>query len=361
MRVLRFVPLLVLAASLLCSAAAVPQAAQPPDPPNLAALEKAAEHEGVLDVAWDAQLYGGGPGAQRIVDGIAKKWGVHLKLNYSAVDNGARYINSLAEEVRAGQTASSDIMFTVPDGTFAKYVQVVDYRKYVPGLPDAVMFYGHRSAAAVTQLEAFEYNTTLVPKDKVPKNLSDFLKPEWKGKIATSPYQGGQGSYLGFPEVLGHAGMLAFYQALSGQLGGLTTCGKATADLLSGEYLFFGVDCGDQSVRMLQRQGRPLGLIYPKDGVAIRAFAPAVPLTAAHPNAAKLFIAYLLTRDGQQLLWDVMGTDNYRIPGSHSAALVAALRKGGAKIVPDYGNDAEHPELNAYTTEINKIVNGLAR
>jgi len=343
-------------ASLLCYSTAVPQTTQPPNPPNLAALEKAAQQEGELDVAWGGQLYGGAAGVQRIVDGIAKKWGVHLKANYSPVANGAAYLISIAEEVRAGQTASSDVMFTLPDGTFAKDAQVVDYRTYLPGLPDEVMFYDHRSVAAITMLIAFDYNTKLVPKDKVPKSLSDFLKPEWKGKIATSPYQGGQGSYLGLPEALGHAGMLAFYQALSQQVSGLTTCDNADR-LVSGEFLFFGLDCGDQSVRLLQRQGLPLGLIYPKEGVGLRAYAPAVPLTAAHPNAAKLFITYLLTREGQDLLWDVMGSDNYHIAGSHMAPIIAGLRKDGTKIVPAYGNDVEHPELRTYTAEINKIVN----
>ena len=36
---------------------------------------------------------------------------------------------------------------------------------------------------------AIIYNTKLVP--SVPKSLGDLLKPEWKGKIASTPYAAG--------------------------------------------------------------------------------------------------------------------------------------------------------------------------
>ena len=346
----------VLACALLATGVALPQASAPPrDPAGIADLVKLAAQDGTLNVAW-GNIYGGGDGIRRIGEGIAKKYGVKLNISYSPVANGAAYLTQITQEVRAGQTASSDVMFTLVDSTQAKYAQPVDYRRYIPGLPEDVMFYDRRSVVAVNVILAEEYNTNLVPRNKVPTRLRDLLNPEWKGKIATSPYQGIQGSYLGLPEVLGHAGMIAYYQALSGQLGGLTTCGE-TDRLLSGEFWFFGVDCGDYGVRLLQRQGRPIGLIYPKEGTAIRAFAPAIPITAAHPYAARLFITYLLTHEGQDILWDVMGADNYRLPGSHMAKIIADQRRRGVKFINDYGVDVAHPELDVYQNEINKIVN----
>jgi ABC-type Fe3+ transport system substrate-binding protein len=227
---------------------------------------------------------------------------------------------------------------------------------YVPGLPEATMYYDKRSVEAVNVLLAEEYNPTLVPKDKVPTQLRDLLRPEWKGKIATSPYQGIQGSYLGLPQVLGHAGMIAFYQALSEQTSGLITCGESER-VSSGEFLFFGLDCGDYEVRLLQREGHQLGVFYPKEGTAVRAFAPGIPLTAAHPYAARLFITFLLTPEGQAILWDTMAADNFRLAGSHMAKIIDDQRRHGVKFIDDYGVDETHPELDTYQSEINKIVN----
>lgn len=352
----RSVPLTILLACVIATGSALAQTNAPVrDPAGIAELVKAAAQEGTLNVAW-GNVYGGGDGIRRISDGIAKKYGIKLNINYSPVANGAAYLGSIMQEVRAGQTASSDVLFTLADATQVKYTQAVDYRRYIPGLPDGVMFYDRHSVVAVNMLLAEEYNTNLVPRNKVPARLRDLLNPEWKGKIATSPYQGSQGAYLGLPDMLGHAGMTAFYQDLVEQLGGLTTCGE-TDRLLSGEFWFFGLDCGDQAVRLLQRQGRPVGLIYPKEGTAIRAFAPAIPLTAAHPYAARLFITFLLTREGQNILWDVMGTDNYRLPGSQIAKVIAEQRRRGVRFIDEYGLDAQHPEIDVYINEINKIVN----
>jgi ABC-type Fe3+ transport system substrate-binding protein len=330
-------------------------AAHSPEPPNMAALVQAAAKEGTLDVAW-GDVYGGAGGVKRAQDEINKKYHVNLQFKYSPVPNGAAFQNQVVQEIRAGQTASTDIMFHIRDQNLAKSVIPVDYRKYVPGLPNGVMFYGQRSAIVVSTILAEEYSTKDVPPNKVPNSLAGLLAPEWKGKIATMPYQGVIGWYLGLNEVLGKDGMAKFYTALSPSIGGLMTCGDSDR-VVSGEFAFFGLDCGDQEVRLRQRKGEPIGVFYPKEGTAIYAFSPGIPLTAAHPNAARLFIAYLLTPAGQKLLWDEFGCDNYLLPGSRMAPLIAAAKKKGVKFIDIYGLDVAHPELDDYQRTINTIVN----
>jgi ABC-type Fe3+ transport system substrate-binding protein len=319
------------------------------------ALAAAAAKEGTLEIAW-GDVYGGAPAARRAQDEINKKYHINLQIKYSPVANGAAFQNQVVQEIRAGQTASSDILFHIRDQNLAKSVIAVDYRKYVPGLPADVMYYDRHSVILVSTILAEEYNTKSIPPNKVPNSLAQLTAPEWRGKIATMPYQGVIGYYLGLPEVLGKDGMVKFYTALSVNIGGLMTCGDSDR-VSSGEFALFGLDCGDQEVRMRQRKGEPIGSIYPKEGTAIYAFAPGIPLTAAHPNAARLFIAYLLTRDGQKLLWDEWASDNYKLPGSHMATIIAAARKKGVRFVDIYGIDVQHPELNDYQKTINTIVN----
>jgi ABC-type Fe3+ transport system substrate-binding protein len=330
-------------------------AAHSPEPPNMAALVQAAAKEGTLDLAW-GDIYGGAGGVRRAQNEINRKYHVNLQFKYSPVPNGAAFQNQVVQEIRAGQTASTDILFHIRDQNLAKSVIPVDYRKYVPGLPAEVMYYDRHSVILVSTILAEEYSTKNVPANKVPNSLAALLSPEWKGKIATMPYQGVIGYYLGLPEVLGKDGMVKFYTALSANIGGLMTCGDSDR-VVSGEFSFFGLDCGDQDVRLRQRKGEPIAVFYPKEGTAIYAFAPGIPLTAAHPNAARLFIAYLLTPDGQKLLWDEYASDNYKLPGSHMAGIIAAARKKGVRFIDVYGIDVQHPELNDYQKTINTIVN----
>jgi iron(III) transport system substrate-binding protein len=352
---IRTATVFALLATLFAPPAFAEDAAHSPEPPNMAELVKAVAKEGTLDVAW-GDIYGGAEGAKRAQDEINKKYHINLQIKYSPVPNGAAFQNQVVQEIRAGQTASTDIMFHIRDQNVAKSVIPVDYRKYVPGLPAEVMFYDRHAVIAVSTILAEEYNTKLVPPNKVPNSLAQLTLPEWKGKIASMPYQGVIGWYLGLPEVLGKDGMIKFYTGLSANIGGLMTCGD-TDRIVSGEFALFGLDCGDQDVRLKQRKGLPIAVFYPKEGTAVYAFSPGIPLTAAHPNAARLFVAYLLSSDGQKMLWDLMGCDNYRLPGSHMAPIIAAAKKKGVKFIDIYGIDVQHPELNDYQRTINTIVN----
>jgi iron(III) transport system substrate-binding protein len=234
-------------------------------------------------------------------------------------------------------------------------VQPVDYRKYIPDLPESVMYFNHHSAAVYASLQGYDYNTKLVPPNDVPKSFSDLLNPVWKGRIATSAYQGNFISYIGLPSVMGHQGMIDFITKFSSQVGGLFPCGEIDR-VVSGEFWLFGVDCGDYEVRKRQRKGEPIAEMYPKEGTMMTYLDPSVPLTARHPAAARLFVTFLLTREGQDLLWNVAGTDNDRLPGSHMAPIIAQLRRQGVKFV-DGMTTAGLPEMSTYAKEISAIIN----
>lgn len=186
--------LVVLVVGLVAAAGPrVPAHAQTPsayrEPANLAELEQAAAKEGRLDIAWGA-TYGSGDGAKKIPAGILRRFHVALQIEYSPVANGAAMQTQVAEEVRAGHVASSDVFFHVRDHNLAAAAQVADFRKYVPGLPESVQYFGKRSVVAVTVLESFIYNTQRIPPDRVPKGFADLLRLEWKGKIASRPTRG---------------------------------------------------------------------------------------------------------------------------------------------------------------------------
>jgi ABC-type Fe3+ transport system substrate-binding protein len=70
-----------------------------------------------------------------------------------------------------------------------------------------------------------------------------------------------------------------------------------------------------------------------------------VPVTARHPNAAKVFVSYVLSREGQDFVWETDATDAYRIPGSHIAEVVKDYQARGVAFHEEYALLDQHPEL----------------
>ena len=352
----------VLGGALLVLLALAPAAAQNGptayvEPPNLGALAAAAAKEGTLTLGVGSS-FGGLRGAQLAQERIRQLYHVTLDIRYAPVGSGGRFLLQLIQEVRAGQTASSDVMFQTDRSTVAPYLQPVGWRKYDPALPAGDVLYDGRSVKVLTALVGFDYNTKLVPQSEVPRSFLDLLEPQWKGKIATSPYQARFMSYLGLPDVFGHNGMVDYVKKFSAQLGGVMNCGDVDR-VVSGEFAIFGLDCGDHEVRLRQRKGEPVGSIYPKEGTQRNYTSPGIPLTAAHPNAARLFLTYLLSRQGQRDLWDLVGQDDDLLPGSHMAKIIADLRRQGVNIVEGTegtGLDLRYPQLDGYVNEITPII-----
>ena len=57
---------------------------------------------------------------RRAQDEINTKYHLNLQFKYSPVPNGAAFQNQVVQEIRAGQTASTDILFHIRDQNLAK-------------------------------------------------------------------------------------------------------------------------------------------------------------------------------------------------------------------------------------------------
>src|SRR5215216_625435 len=56
-----------------------------------------------------------------------------------------------------------------------------------------------------------------------------------------------------------------------------------------------------------KRDGAPLGIFFAPEGAPVTPFAAGVPKTAAHPNAAKLFLNWCLSEEGQAFMIKELG------------------------------------------------------
>ena len=62
-----------------------------------------------------------------------------------------------------------------------------------------------------------------------------------------------------------------------------------------------------QLVYQKQKDGAPIKIFFPPEGAPVNPYASGIPKTAAHPNAAKLFLNWSLSKEGQTFMIKELG------------------------------------------------------
>ena len=91
------------------------------------------------------------------------------------------------------------------------------------------------------------------------------------------------------------------------------------------------MNCGGRDWLTMKKNGAPIDGVVPEDFAAERYYYAAVPKNAANPNAAKLFVLFIESPEGQKMVWDSTLTDLHSYPDSHFAPVLADIEKGGVK------------------------------
>jgi iron(III) transport system substrate-binding protein len=297
--------------------------------------------EGVLTLSYGSAL-DGATGAGKLQDRINRKFGVNLKFNFTPAPSGPEMASRIAQEIAANRPSSTDIFFTSMTSENARYFEPIEWRELLPDLPQEALKYGNRGVAFATLLIGVTYNSAIVPPEQAPTSLFDLLKPEWKGKLAARVSTTFM-SYLALPEVLGPKGAVDFFREFGARADGQMRCGSWER-IVSGEFPIFFPDCGDYEARKALRLGAPIGHIIPREAGGMAFWPLGIPRNSAHPNAARLFIAYLLGREGQDFLWETDATDYHLLPGSHLAPEIEKYRTRGIRFFDQIDVETNHPE-----------------
>ena len=155
---------------------------------------------------------------------------------------------------------------------------------------------------------SFEVNKDLVPNP--PQDWSDLLKDEYANSVALagdprSSNQGIQAVYAAglskggaAGEAAGTAG-LEFFKELNAKGNFVPVTGKA-ATLAQGQTpIFVTWDYNALAGRDTLNGNPPVDVIVPKTGVVAGVYVQAISAYAPHPNAAKLWMEYLYSDEGQ--------------------------------------------------------------
>jgi iron(III) transport system substrate-binding protein len=150
------------------------------------------------------------------------------------------------------------------------------------------------------------YNTRLVPPGTQPTQFADLLQPKWKGRMAWR-VGSDSGAHMFIANILltlGDTKTEAFLRALAAQnvIGFAGSAQALIGRVIAGEYAIT-LTTAEHLPVIAASKGAPVAA-QPLQPVPATVASIMVPKGTRHPNAAMLFIDYVLSPEGQTVLRD---------------------------------------------------------
>jgi iron(III) transport system substrate-binding protein len=178
-----------------------------------------------------------------------------------------------------------------------------DVAKYFPDN------YREPDGMAVTSrlwLSSIAYNTNLVKAEDAPKSFADLLDPKWAGKMVKGhPAYSGTIMTTTF-QLVRELGWPYLEKLSKQRVMQVQSSTDPPKKLSLGERAVMA-DGNEYGIVLLKEAGQPVEPVYPTEGTPTISGPTGIFAGAPHPNAAKLFQAWLHTRETQQFFVDFTG------------------------------------------------------
>lgn len=191
------------------------------------------------------------------------------------------------------------------------------------------------------------HNTKLVPKKDAPKTYQDLLNPKWKGRMGLDTDDAKW--FAPLASIWGKEKTVDYFQALKKQDPIMVRGHALQTELLAAGEFSVAVNLFGYQALELQSRGAPIDIVQ-ADPVITRAGHLLLAKRAPHPNAGRLFIDYVLSADGQQLLAK-MG----RIVARRGVTIKFPRLVQGVKLYP------VKPEMARNFEELSTLYNSIIR
>ena len=136
------------------------------------------------------------------------------------------------------------------------------------------------------------YNKNKVPAAEAPRRWTDLLDTRWKNQIALPhPAFSGCGGVwaLGVRKLYGWS----FFEKLAKNNPRIGRSFNDPVTLIAAGEAMVGPGPANSTFPAMDK-GNPLDIVYPEDGCSLCVAPSAIPATAPHPNAARLFLDWML-------------------------------------------------------------------
>lgn len=153
--------------------------------------------------------------------------------------------------------------------------------------------------ATAAGLVVLTYNSDAVPAGEAPRKWTDLTDPKWKGKVS-----------IGHPGFSGYVGTWVvqmrklygwdYFKKLEQNKPRIGRSINDTVTMLNARESL--VAAGPSATTLASRaKGNPVAVAYPEDGAVLMVSPSGILKNAPAPNAARLFMEYLLSRDASQV------------------------------------------------------------
>lgn len=158
------------------------------------------------------------------------------------------------------------------------------------GLGDPGYYYPTTATLQVLACHA----TAVRPEDR-PKRFLDLTDPKWRGRVAVG-HPAFSAYFAQWALLMTQKHGPTFLEKLAANKPRIGRSGNDPIATITGGEAMIGTTPTSTAVQFI-RKGNPIVFIYPEDG-AVLTVGPAAVLSAApHPNAARLFLEWLLSKD----------------------------------------------------------------
>jgi len=241
-------------------------------------------------------------------------------------------------ETRAGQHRWDVVSFNQLDmdvldqeRLLAPYVSP-EAQAYPPG---AVHPKGHWAAIYVRQY-VIGYNTNLVAPADVPRDWPELLKPKWKAKLAVDENE--VEWYASMIDYMGREKGDRFMRALASQEPQLRRGHTLLSKLLvAGDFPMAIVHAAE--MEEARKTGAPVDWVRTLDPIVTSPSQVAIAAKAPHPRAARLFVDFILSAEGQKLI-----ASRGRVPARPDAMPEASAGLRIHYVKPELARDFDRSE-----------------
>ncbi|HET9918090.1 MAG TPA: extracellular solute-binding protein [Candidatus Binatia bacterium] len=288
---------------------------------TLDSLIAGAKKEDELVFIAGTSTFGGRKGLADLEAAFNKRFATKMKISFAAgPDMNARAARHITE-IKSGRKVSSDIFLGSQSHQALMHkenaLEKVNYSGLFSWVSKEMEIYPGETVLTYTSPNGIVYNKDLIPKDKAPKNYADLvdpkLSPAWAGKIAIPPYV----AWLAeLSLVWGTEKVKDFTRKLVAISAGRLRYSEEER-VVSGEFPIMA-NFGDALSAMWtwQPKGAPLVAVPGVTPINTDYFQLSAPKNAPHPNLAKLFVAFMATREAQTILQKHESRSSHLVEGT---------------------------------------------
>ena len=310
---------------------AIVTSAYPLQAQSLEQLIAGAKKEGEVTLVASASTFGGKKGFADLEAGFNKRFGLKHKLNLAPGPSFPQVAARVLTELKSGAKSSTDL-YLGSDGTMSdmhreKALQKVNWSGTFPWVTKEMEIISQETLLVYASFHGIIYNSNSIAKDKAPKSYEDLidpaLSPTWAGKLAIPAY------IHWLVRVSGSWGkekVLSFARKLAPLAGGRLRQGEEER-IVSGEFPIMASTGGAlEAMWKWQAKGAPLVGLPGSTPATSSYYQLGVPRNSAHPDSAKLFIAFMTTREAQAVLEKYDWRSSHLVDGTLMAKYVKSNR-----------------------------------